>query len=115
MFYFLLIIDHSPFHSVLKLFTGLATAAFIAWKLIVTKAIIIAAIPANTNIHHARLVRYAKSFNHLFIKIHATGEAIMNATSTSFKKSIDKRLMMSGTLAPKTFRTPISLVRCMVL
>jgi len=38
-------------YSVLKLFAGFATAAFIAWKLIVIIVIIIAAIPAiiNTN------------------------------------------------------------------
>jgi len=38
-------------HSVRKLFTGLVIAAFIAWKLIVAKAIKIESIPvsANTN------------------------------------------------------------------
>ena len=39
-------------HSLRKLFTGFANAAFIAWKLMVTKAINIAAVPANTNTHH---------------------------------------------------------------
>jgi hypothetical protein len=38
-------------YSVLKLFTGFAIAAFIAWKLTVAKAIDIAAIPATMNIH----------------------------------------------------------------
>ena len=38
-------------HSVLKLFTGFAMAALIAWKLIVIIAIIIAIQPASTNIH----------------------------------------------------------------
>ena len=37
------------FYSVLKLFTGFATAAFIDWKLIVIIVIIIAAMPAITN------------------------------------------------------------------
>ena len=39
-------------HSVFKLFTGLATAAFIACTLTVTKAITRAASPATKNIHH---------------------------------------------------------------
>jgi hypothetical protein len=38
-------------YSVLKLFTGLAIAAFIAWKLIVKAAIIITSPPAAPNIH----------------------------------------------------------------
>ena len=40
------------FHSVRKLFTGVAIAAFIAWKLTVTNAINMAIIPASTNTHH---------------------------------------------------------------
>jgi len=42
-------IDYSPHHSVLKLFTGFAIAALIAWKLIVTPVITIAITPAITN------------------------------------------------------------------
>ena len=38
-------------HSVLKLFTGFATAAFIAWKLIVNNAISNAAQAAAINTH----------------------------------------------------------------
>ena len=41
----------SFYYSVLKLFTGFATAAFIAWKLTVIKAIRIAEIPAAKKIH----------------------------------------------------------------
>ena len=48
-------------YSVLKLFTGFATAAFIAWKLIVANAINTASIPAAINIHALILMRYAKS------------------------------------------------------
>ena len=44
-----------------------------------------------------------------------TGTATKNDIATSFKKSFDNRLRMFGTLAPNTFLTPISLVRCMVL
>ena len=38
-------------YSVLKLFTGLATELFIAWKLTVINAISIASTPAAVNIH----------------------------------------------------------------
>src|SRR5215467_15020315 len=63
-------------YSVLKLLTGLVTAAFIAWKLMVRKAITIAATPAIKKIHHSRCTRYAKSPSHLFITTHAIGDAI---------------------------------------
>ena len=49
MIYF--IIHHSQFYSVLKLFTGFAIAAFIAWKLTVINAINKARIPAIANTH----------------------------------------------------------------
>ena len=39
-------------HSVLKLFTGFAIAAFIDWKLTVISAIIIAVKPAKANTHY---------------------------------------------------------------
>jgi len=44
-------------HSVRNDFTGLATAAFIAWMLMVAKAISIEASPANANSHHDIFVR----------------------------------------------------------
>ena len=53
----ILITDHSFTHSVLKLFTGFAIAAFIAWKLIVASAIIIAASPPAANNHQLMLMR----------------------------------------------------------
>ena len=40
------------FYSDLNEFTGLATAAFIAWKLMVTRAMKAAIEPANKNTHH---------------------------------------------------------------
>ena len=49
----------SWFYSVLKLFTGFAIAAFIAWKLIVTNAITSASITAIRNIHQLISTRYA--------------------------------------------------------
>ena len=57
-----LLIHVSPFtshvlHSVLKLFTGFAIAAFIAWKLIVVNAIAIEASPPATNNHQLMLMR----------------------------------------------------------
>jgi len=39
-------------HSVLRLFTGFAVAAFIAWKLIVRKAMTNAPMVAAINTHH---------------------------------------------------------------
>ena len=47
----------TPNYSVLKLFTGFAIAAFIAWKLTVINAINTATNPANTNTHQLILVR----------------------------------------------------------
>jgi hypothetical protein len=44
-------------YSVLKLVTGFAIAAFIAWKLIVASAITIAATPLVRNIHQLTLMR----------------------------------------------------------
>jgi hypothetical protein len=40
------------YYSVRKLFTGLAIAAFIAWKLIVARAIATDSKPARANTHH---------------------------------------------------------------
>ena len=45
-------------HSVRKLFTGFAIAAFIAWKLTVINAINITNIPAEVNNHQLREMRY---------------------------------------------------------
>ena len=43
-------------YSVLKFLTGFAIAAFIAWKLMVTSAIVIAAAPATANTHQLMAV-----------------------------------------------------------
>ena len=45
-------------HSVLKLFTGFAIAAFIAWKLTVNKVITNAPAHAAAKIHHDNATRY---------------------------------------------------------
>lgn len=44
-------------YSLLKLLTGLAVAALIAWKLTVSKAITNAPVAGRANIHHAIVVR----------------------------------------------------------
>ncbi len=44
-------------YSVLRLFTGLAIAAFINWKLTVTNAINNTSKPAALNMHQERLIR----------------------------------------------------------
>ena len=49
--------DRCRGYSVRSDFTGFATAALIAWKLIVNNAINVAKIPAIKNIHHDTPVR----------------------------------------------------------
>ena len=50
--------DSVSAHSVLSDFTGFAIAAFIAWKLTVSKAIKIAITPAIKNIHQLIIILY---------------------------------------------------------
>lgn len=50
-------------HSVLKLFTGLAIAAFIAWKLTVSNVIANAPNPDTINIHNDMVVLYSYCCN----------------------------------------------------
>ncbi len=99
------------YYSLLKLFTGFAIAAFIACKLIVSNARSTAANPARMNTSQPIFILYAKSCSHLFMKYQASGDAIMIAMTTSFKKSFDSKLRIFETVAPNTFRTPISFVR----
>ena len=54
---------------------------------------------------------YAKSFSQLCMAYHATGNAMIAATATSFKKSFDSNPTIVVTLAPNTFLTPISFIR----
>lgn len=49
--YYFKLIAFKEYHSLLKLFTGLAIAAFIAWKLTVASATNNASIPASTKTH----------------------------------------------------------------
>src|SRR5690348_7002362 len=53
-------------------------------------------------------MRYAKSCNHLFIKYHATGDAMSSDIITSFIKSFDNNNTTPFVLAPKTFLMPTS-------
>ena len=98
-------------HSVLKLFTGFAIAALIAWKLIVINAISAAINPAIANTHHGMLILYAKSCNQLCITHQVTGTASRNEIPTRVIKSFDKMNSTFCTDAPNTFRIPISFVR----
>ena len=102
-------------YSLLNDRTGFSSAALIAWKLIVTIAMSNATIVVSTNTVQVIGVLYAKSCSHLFITSQATGEAIRMETVMSFRKSLESRVTIPGTLAPKTFLTPISFVRCSAL
>src|ERR1700741_4963033 len=94
-------------YSALKLFTGLAIATFIAWKLTVINAISRAAMAAIKYIHQLISVLYAKSCSHLVIAQYDNGKAIKQAINTSFKNSLESILETCITLAPTTLRIPI--------
>jgi len=79
-------------YSVLKLFTGLATAALMAWKLTVNNAISKAAIPATANTHQLILILYAKSCNQLLITNQDIAQAMTIDIPTSFKKLPDNNV-----------------------
>src|SRR4030095_5973487 len=98
------------FYSVRNDFIGLAIAAFISWKLTVNNAINKVHRPAMRNMVQLIFILYAKSSSHLFIHHHAIGKAMTAATNVSFKKSFDNKVTTFGTEAPKTLRTPISLI-----
>src|SRR6185369_17520919 len=98
-------IHYSPLtnhYSVLKLFTGFAIAAFIAWKLTVSNATSNAAAPAIANSHQLMLILYEKSCSHLCITYHAIGNAMTLAMITSFTKSFDNSRSIFDTEAPNT-------------
>ena len=102
-------------YSLLKLFIGLATATFKAWNPTVNKAIKKAIMPAIPNIHHDKPMRYANPSNQLRITNAVIGVAIIKEIATSARKSFDSVKIKLLTEAPKTFLTPISLVRCSTL
>jgi hypothetical protein len=55
------------------------------------KLIAIMTKPAAPKIHHVTVVLYAKFWSHGLIPIHAGGEAMIKAISTSHKKSFEIR------------------------
>src|ERR1043166_8067209 len=98
-------------YSFLKLFTGLATAALIAWALIVINAITRAINAAAKNIHHPMLTRYTKSCSHLFMVHQANGKAMTAEIAISFTKSFESIPTMPETEAPSTLRMQFFFVR----
>jgi hypothetical protein len=99
-------------YSLLKLFTGLAIAAFMDWKLTVANAIDMVTQPDTANTHHSICVLYAKVCSHRFIPYHARGEAIAIAIIISHKNSADNKVNKEATLAPNTLRMPTSFTLC---
>ena len=95
--------------------TGFVSATFIAWILMVNKAIRNAMAHAITIIQIVKGALYAKLCNQLFMKYQAIGEATKNEITTSFKKSFDNSVTMPAVLAPRTLRIPISFIRCSTL
>src|SRR5687768_18508696 len=95
-------------HSVRRLLTGLAIAAFTAWKLMVIIAIMMEARATKTNVSQLMETRYSKSCNHLFMMYQLTGIAIVIAIKTRRTNSLASILVIPRTLAPSTFRMPIS-------
>lgn len=70
---------------------------------------------AMANSHGLMAARYAKSCNHVCMAHHVSGMAMMQATDTSARNSLDTKTRMLCTDAPKILRTPISLVLCCVI
>ena len=103
------------FYSILKLFTGFATAAFIDCKQTVINAIAIAINPGNASIHHSIFIRYAKSSSQVFIANQATGMAMIVAMATNCIKFLPNIIVTEATEAPNTFLIPISFTRCAVV
>lgn len=78
-------------HSLLKLLTGFAIAAFIASKLTLANAVMTEAIPPAKNIHQLKWILNAKFCSHLFMKYQATGVEIKNAMVMSHTNSFENR------------------------
>ena len=66
-------------YSLLKLLTGLARAAFMAWKPTVSIAIKVTAVTAIMKTAGPISTRYAKPLSHLLINKYASGDAINTA------------------------------------
>src|SRR4029078_4417175 len=104
LIYFVLKLLQEPQHySVRRLFTGLAIAALVAWKLIVRNAIRIAVRTGAINTPAPICILYAKSFNHAFMAHQVTGTEIIKAIPTNNKNSFDTSSRTCCTDAPNTF------------
>ena len=102
-------------YSVLKLFTGLVTAALTARILTMINETDNVSNAANIKIQPLIFTWYAKFCNQLCIAHQLTGEAIIVAIKTSRIKSFEIIMVISVIVAPNTFLIPISLTRCNVL
>ena len=69
-------------YSLLRLFTGFASAALMAWKLTVSNVTNKVAATASAKIHQVSVVRYSYWFNQLVRKYQASGIAMKQAIST---------------------------------
>ena len=97
-------------HSDLKLFTGFARAALMAWKLMVSNDITIHNRPDMTNTHHSIPTRYEYPWSHVFIAYQAMGVAMIIDIMTRMRKSFESKVVIFITEAPKTFLIPISFI-----
>lgn len=76
-------------HSVRKLFTGLAVAALIVFKLTTTNVSNNTITPTMANNQMLMLTRYVYLSSQLFMNHHVNGTAMTKAMATSFKNSFD--------------------------
>ena len=99
-------------HSLRKLFTGLANAAFMALYPTVIQAI--RTEPAIATIKNQMLngMRYTKLFNQLCIIYQATGTAIKKEMMIKMVNSFENSCSRLVIDAPNTFRMPTSFVFC---
>ena len=97
-------------YSSCKLFTGLAYAALMDWKLTVNNAIAMVIPAAYRNIVTGSVVLNAKPSSQFMLKYTAIGIAMTLAKMTRSKNSLLSNCMMLNTVAPRTFLIPISLV-----
>src|SRR5689334_12314511 len=89
-------------YSLLKVSTGFASAARIAWKEIVPIATTTAAALAATKNHQLIVILEAKASSQSVIRYAATGIAIATPINTSLTKSVDNIVAMLITEAPST-------------
>src|ERR1700712_5738127 len=99
-------------HSLLRLLTGFTSEAFIDWKLTVASVIPNAPDPAARKIQSDNGALYSYCCSQSCMKYQATGVAIAIDIKISHTKSFDSIFQRLKTVAPSTFRTPISLARC---